>query len=229
MARGLLISQVYQKSLTLSYAQTQAIATVSYMSSDIDGAATGIAKFHETWADFLYVAAGTYLLGLQIGWSAIFILVPSIGMWNETPLLLPIPAFLKATDTYRTTYLAGNVYAGQYLGNRAPNTRQIWDEIIKLRVTRTAAMLSQLKAIKMVGLDKLLLRPIVHFCRIELEHASISGEWLAIKLATSKLKYNLGFLLLSPILHARSRSFSSYQRASSDHGRLLLDGISNPR
>ena len=65
-----------------------------------------------------------------------------------------------------------------YVGERLPTARARWNERVEIRVAKTSTTLTQLKAMKMVGLEHIASREIEDLRNVEIEY-SIKARVLA--------------------------------------------------
>lgn len=65
------------------------------------------------------------------------------------------------------------------MGERLPRAQAEWIEQSEIRVAKTSDMLSQIKAIKMIGLEDDISRQILHLRKLEIER-SIKARLLSI-------------------------------------------------
>ncbi|KAK2592795.1 hypothetical protein QQS21_009499 [Conoideocrella luteorostrata] len=122
--RGVLVSEIFKKTLAIEQVNAKEFAAATLMSTDIDGISEGLPKFHELWASFLELGLGLYFLSTAVGAAAFLIIFPAIV----------------------------STLAGLILGSRMAPARAAWNNEIQGRVSITAGVLQQLKSIKMMGL-----------------------------------------------------------------------------
>lgn len=67
MTRGTMVSLIHSRALEVrSEAEDGKVATL--VSNDISNMEDSAKMFHETWAQFVEVVVGTFLLSRQVGW-----------------------------------------------------------------------------------------------------------------------------------------------------------------
>lgn len=69
---------------------------------------------------------------------------------------------------------------GYFVGNRMPPARKLWNESVTTRVSRTSNVLSQIKAIKMTGLEGVMTNYIQKLREKEMDLSKKSRFWLMI-------------------------------------------------
>lgn len=77
--RGVLISEIFKKSLALEQTNAKRFAAVTLMSTDIDGIAINLRKFHDIWANIIEFSLGTYLLTTVVGKATFVVVFPGIS------------------------------------------------------------------------------------------------------------------------------------------------------
>ncbi|KAJ2974506.1 hypothetical protein NQ176_g6018 [Zarea fungicola] len=122
--RGGLLSQLFDKSYRLKISDAKKQAAITLMSADFAGIATGFPQCIEIPFSVIESGLGMYFLAKFIDRSCLVIFIPLIG-----------------------STIAGILF-GKYL---TPAVKY-WNERIETRVTKTSRALSQLSAIKKLGL-----------------------------------------------------------------------------
>ncbi|OAR01628.1 hypothetical protein LLEC1_03283 [Akanthomyces lecanii] len=121
--RGILVSAIFHKSLRLEHHKAKKLAAVTLMSTDADGVSLSVRKFFELIANLLELAVGIALLATKVGPACVMLLVPT--------------AFLSVFSAA--------------LGKKVAPAQIAWNKSIETRVSRTSAILRQIRSIKMVG------------------------------------------------------------------------------
>jgi hypothetical protein len=67
MARGQLISMMYDKATDMSITAANPTAALTLMSADIERIDTGWRTAHDVWANLIEIVIAVYLLGRQLG------------------------------------------------------------------------------------------------------------------------------------------------------------------
>ena len=67
MARGQLISLLYDKATDVSITAANPTAALTLMSADIERIDTGWRTAHDVWANLIEIVIAVYLLGRQLG------------------------------------------------------------------------------------------------------------------------------------------------------------------
>lgn len=79
MIRGLLISTVSEKALSLSADEASNGSTVTIISADTERISSGIRNMHEAWASVIEIAVAVYLLQRQLGIISVVPLAVAAG------------------------------------------------------------------------------------------------------------------------------------------------------
>lgn len=136
--RGGVVAQLMEKTHHLSERDAKKAAVLTHMSTDIEELVGGLTSFIDIPLTVFEVAFGVFLLSRFIGSSCFFVLLPVLG-------------------TNLCSYLLSRI-----TGPAAAK----WNKSIENRVTRTAEVVKQLPAIKMLGLGPTM-RDQIHKLRIE--------------------------------------------------------------
>ncbi|EGX92245.1 ATP-binding cassette transporter, putative [Cordyceps militaris CM01] len=121
--RGILIAAIYDKTVKLEHNQAKKLAAVTLMSTDADGVTRNARTLYEFAANLLELAVGITILALRVGPACILLLAPT--------------ALLSATSTK--------------FGKKVGPSQVTWNKSIEDRVSKTSAILGQIRTIKMVG------------------------------------------------------------------------------
>ncbi|OAA43529.1 ABC transporter [Beauveria brongniartii RCEF 3172] len=122
--RGGLLSVLLDKNMRLKLTDARQNAIVTLMSADFDGIADGLPACVEIPFTFLETGLGMFLLTRFVQQSSFVIIFPLIFA----------------------------TFIGIFCGNYMRAAQRQWNESIQARVTKTSRILSQLPAIKMLGL-----------------------------------------------------------------------------
>ncbi|RGP66062.1 hypothetical protein FSPOR_6888 [Fusarium sporotrichioides] len=128
MARGQLISMLYDKATNLSITAANPTAALTLMSADIERIDTGWRTAHDVWANLIEIVIAVYLLGRQLGLAC----------------LIPVGAAIFS--------IVGSVIAVSFVMAR----QAMWLEAIERRISVTSQMLGSMKGVKMCGLSQVL-------------------------------------------------------------------------
>ncbi|GKU22899.1 unnamed protein product, partial [Fusarium langsethiae] len=128
MARGQLISMLYDKATNLSITAANPTAALTLMSADIERIDTGWRTAHDVWANLIEIVIAVYLLGRQLGLAC----------------LIPVGAAIFS--------IIGSVIAVSFVMAR----QAMWLEAIERRIFVTSQMLGSMKGVKMCGLSQVL-------------------------------------------------------------------------
>ncbi|KAJ9640194.1 hypothetical protein H2204_003419 [Knufia peltigerae] len=130
--RGALVALIYSESIILLYDAEDPQAAVTLMSTDVDRICQSLAFVHEVWSRTLELGIGISLLALQIGWVSV----------------MPIAVVLISAllDARITASIGGQAGA--------------WAAAVQQRISLTAGVLSSLKSVRMLGIEKAMSRMI---------------------------------------------------------------------
>lgn len=95
LVRGVVISEIFKKTLAIDQPKAKELAAATLMTTDVEGIALGLPKFHETIASIIEVGVGIYLLTTTVGKASFLIIFPAIGMLFSFPVL---PCLIFAFD-----------------------------------------------------------------------------------------------------------------------------------
>ncbi|OAR02082.1 hypothetical protein LLEC1_05008, partial [Akanthomyces lecanii] len=122
--RGGLVALIIHKEHTITEAEAKRSAAVTLMTADIDGITTGIPQCLQIPIGILEIVLGMYVLSRFIGISAFSVFGP----------------------------LVVSTIAAYFISRRMATRLSEWNEGIEVRVAKTAKVLPQITAIKMLGL-----------------------------------------------------------------------------
>ncbi|KAG8161209.1 hypothetical protein KVR01_009473 [Diaporthe batatas] len=128
MARGQLISMLYDKATDISITTADPTAALTLMSADIERIDTGWRTAHDVWANLVEIAIAIFLLERQLGVAC----------------LIPVAAAIFS--------IIGSVIAVSFVMAR----QAMWLDAIEKRIAVTSQMLGAMKGVKMCGLTEVL-------------------------------------------------------------------------
>ncbi|KAF4972333.1 hypothetical protein FZEAL_9615 [Fusarium zealandicum] len=128
MARGQLVSMLYDKATDISITAADPTAALTLMSADIERIDYGWRTAHDIWANLVEIGIVIYLLQRQLGVAC----------------LIPVGAALFS--------IVGSVIAVSFVMAR----QAMWLEAIEKRIAVTSQMLGSMKGVKMCGLTDVL-------------------------------------------------------------------------
>ncbi|RSL42779.1 hypothetical protein CEP51_016443 [Fusarium floridanum] len=128
MARGQLITILYDKATDINITAADPTASLTLMSADIERIDTGWRTAHDVWANLVEIAVAVYLLERQLG----------------VVCLIPVGAAIFS--------IVGSVIAVSFVMAR----QAMWLEAIEKRIAATSQMLGAMKGVKMCGLTDVL-------------------------------------------------------------------------
>ncbi|AEO64833.1 uncharacterized protein THITE_2142635 [Thermothielavioides terrestris NRRL 8126] len=126
VAKSALVGIIHDKAISLPSTAHDNYEVLTLMSTDAEGLGGVPEMFYETWAQTMEVAIGIVLLSRQVGW-----------IW-------PLPLILIFLCSRVSRYVAKHLQPGQ----------KAWNTATEHRVAATSSMLSSIKAIKMLGLQR---------------------------------------------------------------------------
>ncbi|KAM0548793.1 hypothetical protein ACHAPJ_009790 [Fusarium lateritium] len=128
MARGQLVSMLYNKATDITITNANPTAALTLMSADIERIDMGWRTAHDVWANLVEIVIAVYLLGRQLGIAC----------------LIPVGAAIFS--------IVGSVIAVSFVMAR----QAMWLEAIERRISVTSQMLGSMKGVKMCGLSEVL-------------------------------------------------------------------------
>ncbi|KAI1100526.1 ABC transporter [Jackrogersella minutella] len=148
MFRGATNALIYDRVLRIESRVYDEAAAITLMSTDVDRIAISLVSLNEVWARLLEVGVGLSLLALQLGWVCVM------------PVIVVILSSLGAT------------HISKHIGGR----QKVWMQAVQKRVSVTANMLCEIKAIKMMGLTDVLMKTIQKY-RVDETHRMAGFRW----------------------------------------------------
>lgn len=79
MLRGILVTSIYRKTMSLDLSIAGDASAVTLMSTDVERIVLGMVKVHDTWSTLIQVACAMYILYQQVGVVFIAPIALSIG------------------------------------------------------------------------------------------------------------------------------------------------------
>lgn len=76
--RGILVSQIYKKTLLINKIEASKSTAVTLTNTDIEGMATGVEKLTEMWVGIIETLAGVYALSRVIDRASLSVALPAI-------------------------------------------------------------------------------------------------------------------------------------------------------
>ncbi|KAL9030430.1 MAG: hypothetical protein Q9196_001447 [Gyalolechia fulgens] len=138
MARGGLISMMFNKTPSVQANAADPASSLTLMSADIERITNGWTTMHECWANVIEVAVAIYLLERQLGVAC------------AIPIGVAIVSFVCSI----------------FVMNLVVQRQGQWLEAIERRISATATMLGSMKRVKMCGLTDTLLESL-HSLRVQ--------------------------------------------------------------
>jgi hypothetical protein len=203
MARGELISALYDKATDMSITAVDPTASLTLMSADIERIDVGWRTMHEIWGNLVEIGVAVYLLERQLG---IACLIPFATALGELEFLFYFPQSrsakkLSANANPQIVSIIASVVAVSFVMAR----QALWLEAIERRIAVTSAMLGSMKGVKMCGLTDLL-KERIQAMRVEELH--ISGKFRRL------LIWNMGLGRYLLHLHNRMERFGTERTRS---------------
>ncbi|KAF4921761.1 ABC transporter atnG [Colletotrichum viniferum] len=161
--RGGLVALIYQQAINTREADTGDITAVALMGTDVERIHMSMSVFHLLWSSLLDIIIASWLLGLQLSLAC---LAPII-------LVLVVIAAMSKVSV-------------------ATNTAQKhWIEKIQERLRVTTTMLSEMKAVKMLGLTQVMSNTVQNHRTDEIETSKSFRKLLVATLLLSLSPINL--------------------------------------
>ncbi|KAM4064465.1 ABC transporter [Hirsutella rhossiliensis] len=133
--RAGLISSIYRHTITLKAVDVQDSAALTLMGTDVERIAVSLRLVHEIWASIPEVAVAIWLLARQISAASVVPLVVCLA----------------------------SVAAASRIASSFGPAQKAWVDRVQTRVAATAGMLSDIKAVKMLGLTEVLSKVISQY------------------------------------------------------------------
>ncbi|KAF3810805.1 ABC transporter FUM19 [Colletotrichum gloeosporioides] len=150
--RGGLVALIYQQAINTREADTGDITAVALMGTDVERIHMSMSVFHLLWSSLLDIIIASWLLGLQLSLACL------------APIILVL-AFIAAMSKVSV----------------ATNTAQKhWIEKIQERLRVTTTMLSEMKAVKMLGLTQVMSNTVQNHRTNEIETSKSFRKFLAL-------------------------------------------------
>ncbi|KAK1984954.1 ABC transporter [Colletotrichum cereale] len=161
--RGGLIALIYQQTVHTREVEAGEITAVALMGTDVERITGAMSMFHAVWASLLDIAVASWLLGLQLSLACL------------APIILVL-IFIAATSKISV----------------ATKTAQMrWIEKIQERLRATTAMLGEMKAVKMLGLVRVMSNKIRQLREEEINTSKSFRKLLVATLLLSLTPINL--------------------------------------
>lgn len=150
MARGQLISMLYDKATDISITAADPTAALTLMSADIERIDTGWRTAHDVWANLVEIAIAIFLLERQLGVACLIPVAAAICESFKSELerhdgeLTHLPIYPVS--------IIGSVIAVSFVMAR----QAMWLDAIEKRIAVTSEMLGAMKGVKMCGLTDVL-------------------------------------------------------------------------
>ncbi|KAK9415303.1 hypothetical protein SUNI508_02151 [Seiridium unicorne] len=123
MLRGILVTSIYRKTMSMSLSVAGDASAVTLMSTDVERIVLGMAKIHDSWSTLVQVACAMYILYQQVG--AVFI----------------APVVLSIVCTFGSLVLSS--FAGTF--------QVKWMSALEKRIAITSSLIGSIKGVKMLG------------------------------------------------------------------------------
>ncbi|OAA39066.1 ABC transporter, transmembrane domain, type 1 [Metarhizium rileyi] len=163
LLRGVLVSEIFKKTLVIDQSRAKEMAAATLMSTDVEGIALGLRKFHDILASFVEVGLGIYLITTIVG---------------KASFLIIFPGFASTLAMYE-------------IGRRMAPARVAWNKEVQNRVSVTSSMLQQIKNIKMIGLQPVVADQVQGLRETEMEYSKRFRVLEVIMSASVMLCYQL--------------------------------------
>ncbi|KAI8300944.1 ABC transporter atnG [Colletotrichum sp. SAR11_240] len=161
--RGGLVALIYQQAINIREADTGDITAVALMGTDVERIHMSMSVFHLLWSSLLDIIIASWLLGLQLSLACL------------APIILVL-VFIAAMSKVSV----------------ATNTAQKhWIEKIQERLRVTTTMLSEMKAVKMLGLTQVISNTVQNHRTDEIETSKSFRKLLVATLLLSLSPINL--------------------------------------
>ncbi|KAH8682050.1 ABC transporter [Xylariales sp. PMI_506] len=161
--RGGLIGLVYQETMNARTVDVEEITAVALMGTDVERIGQSFMAIHESWGSVIEIAIAIWLLEEQV----------SIACLAPVAIVLIFVA---------TTYK---------LSDATKTAQRKWIERVEQRLRVTASMLEDMKAIKMLGLSKVMIKIVQGMRKKEIESSGTFRILLVWQILLSNSPINL--------------------------------------
>lgn len=148
MFRGATDALIYERVLQTRSRTHDQTAAVTLMSTDVDRVIFSLESLNEVWARVIEVAVGITLLAFQLGWVCF------------------VPIIVVIISTF------GAKQISKHIGGR----QKVWVDAVQKRISVTTSVLSEIKAIKMMGLSDVLTKKLQEY-RVDETHRMAGFRW----------------------------------------------------
>ncbi|KAI1207078.1 ABC transporter [Annulohypoxylon truncatum] len=151
MFRGATDALIYERVLHIQSRIHDETAAVTLMSTDVDLVVFSLESLNEVWARVIEVAVGVTLLALQLGWVCV------------------VPIIVVMISSF------GAKHISKHIGGR----QKVWVDAVQKRIFITAGVLSEIKAVKMMGLSDVLTKKLQEH-RVDETHRMAGFRWSVV-------------------------------------------------
>ncbi|KAL9595555.1 MAG: hypothetical protein Q9219_006375 [cf. Caloplaca sp. 3 TL-2023] len=154
MARGGLISMMFDKTPSVKANAADPASSLTLMSADIERITNGWTTMHECWANVIEVAVAIFLLERQLGVACAIpigvAICKSCPLQESSFVYAPCPKLQRrCADMLSNTV---SFVCSIFVMNLVVQRQALWLEAIERRISATATMLGSMKRVKMCGL-----------------------------------------------------------------------------
>ncbi|TDZ33610.1 ABC transporter gloK [Colletotrichum spinosum] len=157
--RAGLMSMIFKQTIALKADELKDGAAVTLMGSDVEQIVITFGMFHEVWAAVVEVGIAVFLLERQIAVASV------------VPVVISLLCVVGVVP----------------ISNTIGRAQTVWLERLQERVAVTAAVISDMKAIKMLGLPGVVSAVVTELRRVELKGSEKFRQLLLWKLLVSNL------------------------------------------
>ncbi|KAK8087708.1 multidrug resistance protein MDR [Apiospora hydei] len=174
--RGSLVALIYSSSFSSVRPIAGDTTSLTLMTVDVEKAMLAFEDLHELWVSLIHVAIAVYVLAVQMSWACI------------APILVCIICLIL------TAPIAGKVGTAQ----------KSWNAAVQVRINMTAAVLTHLKEIRLLGLGARAAAILRKLRKEEVEKSQLFRVLMVVVLTLSQVTVALGpfatFALYSIVL-----------------------------
>ncbi|ORY60115.1 putative multidrug resistance-associated protein [Pseudomassariella vexata] len=139
--RSALVSLLYHHTTGVRVSETRETAAVTLMGTDVEQIVESVKNIHEIWAAIPEIVIGVWLIARQMSWAFIAPLAICLGA---------VVTILKMSAAFKTA-------------------QGSWNEKVQARVSTTAEVLKNIKAVQMLGLSRCVNDLITNLRKVELQ------------------------------------------------------------
>ncbi|KAI0128261.1 P-loop containing nucleoside triphosphate hydrolase protein [Xylariales sp. AK1849] len=165
--RSCLIAMIYRHAIGLRAVELKDTAIVTLMGTDVERIAQALRLIHELWASIVEVGIALWLLQRQMAWAFL------------APLIVTLVSILMTWG----------------VSSRIGSAQAVWNERVQKRVAITSTMLSNMKAVQMLGMSNIMKNAVTKLREIELRTSEKFRALLILQILLGNIPVTLAPLI----------------------------------